>query len=353
MKSRKAQSAALLIGVISALIVIYIIFLPSEDRLDMIGENESERAVSDDEMILLQAEEIIMEHIGRDEIEHDLPSVNLYTSTSAHILTEENTIYVKRGMFDKAGYEKEFKITDMENTENVLISFSVMKSKGRLAIIINEHEIFNNEIDQVNIEPLKISKDLLSETNTIRLEVSGVGIAFWRTNEFLLSSFKLTADVTDISTQEAVLKFMVGTEEAGNVEKATLRFVPECQPQNVGMLQILLNNNEIFSSIPDCGVARPLQFSPILYYFDIDGDDMRDIERGNKLVNLTFFFTDDRKTKEAEIVINGKKTYMTRHEEVDWSANLDRYVESGSNSLKIIPEERLEIRRMLVQLGEE
>ena len=43
---------------------------------------------------------------------------------------------------------------------------------------------------------------------------------------------------------------------------------------------------------------------------------------------------------------------MTRHEEFEWSLILDRFLEQGSNSLKIIPDTRLEVRRLQVVLDD-
>ncbi|MCK5138396.1 MAG: hypothetical protein KAK00_01130 [Nanoarchaeota archaeon] len=387
-RNQRAQSgmnAAILIAIISGLIVLYIIFLPSGERLELIGENDSRGdSGSDDEKILIEDKSIIMEYIGEDEIDHDLPSVNLYTSTEASTIREENMVYVKNGLFDKQEKEIEFKVSEPENTKNVLISFYSKKKKGRLIITLNDHEIFNNEIEKVNVDPIKISKDFVAANNNLKLEASGVGMAFWSTNEFLLENFKITADVTDTSTRESVINFIVPQSESRNIEKARLRFVPECQPENVGTLEILINNHGIYSSVPDCGTPRPLDFSPTniitgenklvfrsdrgrylidqikittelkeassyTYFFDVDEDLIEDIEDDKKSVNLTFYFVDDKEDKEAEIIINSRKTYMTSHNDFEWSTNIDRYLEEGSNSLKIIPEERMEIRKLQVR----
>ena len=40
-KADSGMNAAILIAVISGLIIIYILFLPSDDRLELIGENDS------------------------------------------------------------------------------------------------------------------------------------------------------------------------------------------------------------------------------------------------------------------------------------------------------------------------
>ena len=103
-KSQSGMNAAVLVAILAALIVIYIIFLPSDERMDIIGENDTHGGDDDngEEKVLLEDEEMIMEVIGQDEIDHDLPSVNLYENEEANVLREENTIYVKNGLFDKA-----------------------------------------------------------------------------------------------------------------------------------------------------------------------------------------------------------------------------------------------------------
>ena len=50
--------------------------------------------------------------------------------------------------------------------------------------MLNNHEIFN-EIEKLNVEPIKVSKDFLATNNNMKIEVSGAGKAFWSTNEYL------------------------------------------------------------------------------------------------------------------------------------------------------------------------
>jgi len=261
-RAQSGMNAAMLVAIISALIVIYILFLPSEDRLELIGENDTDDDGEDGgdfEKILLEDKQLILEVIEEDEIDHELPSVNLYTSTSADVLREESSIYVKNGIFDKLEKEIDFRVETPENTKNLLMSFFVKRNKGRLLITINNKEILNKNIDEVNVEPVKIPKEYIAENNVLKIAVSGVGAKFWSTNEYLIENFKITGDITDTSTKESTLSFVVPRSESQNIEKAEIRFVPECQEANVGMLEILINSHLIFSSIPDCGVPRPLE----------------------------------------------------------------------------------------------
>ncbi len=389
-KSQSGTNAAILIAIISALIILYIVFLPTDERLELIGENDTNGNNDDDNggKLLVEDTEIIMEHFKEDEIEYDLPSVNLYTKTGAENIVSENAIYVKSSAFEQESKEIPFTIDDPGNTENVILSFFAKKNKGRLMITLNGREIYNSEISQVNVDPIRLPKSLLAEKNDLKLEVSGVGAAFWATNEFLLEGVKITADVTDLSATESELTFVVPKSEANNIDEARLRFVPECQPERVGILDIELNNREIFSAIPDCGNPRPLDFSPNLirqgentltfkteegrylidrirvtteleetpsftYFFDLDEDDFEDIQNEDKVVNVTLHFVDDDEDKEAEFIINGGlgKRSMRRHDDAKWSVTLIKdHLEEGSNSIKIIPQTRLEIRKLQIRL---
>ncbi|MBD3164924.1 hypothetical protein GF323_07030 [Candidatus Woesearchaeota archaeon] len=390
-KSQSGMNAAVLVAILAALIIIYIIFLPSNERLELV-DNESDFGGSgeDEDDILLEDKEIIMQVIGQDEIEHDFPSVNLYTSTEAEKLREENSVYVKNGLFDEQSKQIDFKVKDPDNTKNILLSFEAKKRKGRLIIVLNDYEIYNNKVEKVNVDPIKISNDYIGEDNQLSLSVSGVGAAFWSTNEYLLENFKITADITDTSTREAEIKFVLSEGEAGNIEKSELRFVPDCQPANVGLLTILINRNEIYSSVPDCGIARPLEFAPMYllrgenkltfstergrylidqikitndleeqpsytYFFELENDELEDIEDEQKKVNLTFYFVDDKEDKEAEIVINGMRSLSMRfHDAAVWSRIIPAdFLEAGSNSLKIIPEERMEVRKLQLTLEDD
>ena len=166
-KSQSGANAAILITVLSALIIIYIIFLPSDDRLDIIGENASETDEEDGENSLLEDSEIIMRFFKEDEIEYDLPSLNLYLKTGAETIVEENSIYVRNGIFEKEDKRIPFALDDPQNTQNILISFFAKKSTGRFIIKANEREIYNNHVEKVNVDPIRVPKDVIAKTNEL------------------------------------------------------------------------------------------------------------------------------------------------------------------------------------------
>ena len=92
--------------------------------------------------------------------------------------------------------------------------------------------------------------------------VTGVGWKFWRTNEYLLENIKISASVTDVSTRESEMTFQVSSTEKNNLDLVKLRFFADCDKNKVEPLQIYMNNERIFSSVPDCGSLRSMDISP-------------------------------------------------------------------------------------------
>ncbi|MFO8016622.1 MAG: hypothetical protein R6U32_05950 [Candidatus Woesearchaeota archaeon] len=345
-RSKKGQpsglsgaSAAVLVGVIAALIVIYILMIPPEDRAELLDENTTAdsgggTSLSGPNSTLLVESPGRLDYISQKEVEHTLPSVNLYTTTDAVVLQSRQSIYVKNAWFDKSKVNLTFSIPEIEHTEDILLSFNVKNRRGRLIMKLNGNEIVNNEFNSANAEPIKLPKRLLEDHNTLEIMVSGVGWKFWRTNEYILENIKITADVTDVSTRESELVFQVTGTEKNNLDRVFVKFFPDCDIKEVGPLEIVLNNNRIYSSVPDCGILRPLEVSPHLllsgenklkfsttegsylidnivvktdlkemvyptYYFEINKSIHDDIVEGDIDVILYFEFVGDTEQKKA------------------------------------------------------
>ena len=389
---KKAQSginAAVLVAIIAGLIVIYILFMPVSERKEILDINDSEEdgGGEEDENVLLLENPGRLEFIEKKEIEKPIDSLNLYTKTEAVVLKEINSIYVKNGIFDKLDKSFSFKVKDLEITDNILLTFIAKTHKGRLVISINGYEIYNDEINTLNIEPIKIPVESLKEDNVVDISVSGVGIAFWKTNEYSLEGIKITSEYTDKSGRESMNIFLVTESEEENIKEIEIRFSPECSPAKVGVLDVLINNRNIYSAIPDCGSLVMREFSPFyvvpgentvifraesgrylldqikitaklketpsyIYYFEMSNDQIKSIEEDKKDANLTLDFVDDIEVKEAEIVINGRRIYLSRTQDESYSRNINNYVKEGTNSLKIIPKRALDVREIRVELAE-
>ena len=61
--------------------------------------------------------------------------------------------------FDKRIKIVKFVIDDLDNVENVVLSFSAPKRKGILSIKLNGELIYEYDINKLNIEPIKLKKN--------------------------------------------------------------------------------------------------------------------------------------------------------------------------------------------------
>jgi hypothetical protein len=396
MAKKRGQSsgagAAGLVAVIAGLIVLYILFLEPSEREELLDTDSDGNKISDRDSeeaeiikILLDEEPGRLDYLKDDEFEINIPSFNLYKTTEAKEIERFNDFVVRNGWFDEKVSEKTFYIEDLENTENIILSFLAREHKGTLTIMLNDKEIFSNDLNTQNVEPIKLRTQELNEgENTIKLSVSEVGAAFWRTNEYVFEGMKIIGDITDISRQKTSNIFTVEAWKYNNLEKATLKFNPECIQSQTGLLEIEINNRGIFSGVPDCGLLNRYsvptgaldagvndvvfktskgsylidqieinleleELSSPLYWFELTEDEMENVTKGLFDVNLTMEFIDDDEDKILDINVNGHMRRIDQ-EEPDLTRNIDSWVEEGRNYIKLIPKKTVDIVGITIEL---
>ena len=206
---RKAQgglNAAILVTIIGGLIIIYILFLPEDEREALLENKTIDRGDDDDDEL---GEGILLrEFIGRidtvEEIEDkDIPNIFLFETTNAKELQRINPFIVRNGVFDEKIKTIDFGIDDLENVDNVILSFRAKKRDGTLTIKLNNNIIFENDIDSETVSPISLDRALLRDANTLEFSVSSVGFRFWKTNEYSLEDIRVIGDITDKSKQES------------------------------------------------------------------------------------------------------------------------------------------------------
>ncbi len=278
---KKAQetgsAAATVIGIIALLIVFYILFLPADERAVLLGEeppgsgssgtSSSDSGSSEEDLDIPDAVLLVspgkIDYTALDEYEYNLPSFTIYKTTNSVVLDSTNNFFIKNGWFDKTVKNFTFEIDELEHTEDILLSFIIGKKKGQLIISLNGNEIYNFEPKQLNIEPLELSKSYLKEgKNNLEFRVSDVGMQFWGTNEYTIENLKITGSFTDISRQESKNYFYITQEEGNSIKSATLKFNPDCKVSETGYIEVYLNNIQVFSGIPDCGILNTYMLSP-------------------------------------------------------------------------------------------
>src|SRR3989339_1717798 len=117
-KAQGGLNAAILVAIIAAVIIIYILFLPTEDRKDLLKQKSdyAGKSTSEDENIVLLSENVSrLDPVGK-VVDKDLPNVNIFETTNSKVLDNINPIYVRNGWFDKSEKIIQFTIQDFENT---------------------------------------------------------------------------------------------------------------------------------------------------------------------------------------------------------------------------------------------
>lgn len=387
-RGQSAAGAAVLIAIIAALIVGFIILIPPQERAKLLEEgtvNGTTDVPGVVEKKLLTVSPGRIDYLTEKEVEHPIPVVNIYARTEAKILAQKNVAYAKKGVFSEQTDVLTVVVPDLKHTKNMLLSLDVKEAEGKLIILFNGEEVFDDEVAAGSLAPISIPQNLLKEENTIAFAVSSPGLAFWRTHEISLDIIKVVADVTSVEAQSSRNVFLVSETEKKNLDKVTLKFQPSCNFQEVGLLEVRVNGKLIYSSVPDCDLAIvPIEFSPETlnqgenevvfktekgdyllthvmvkselkevefptYYFDLSYEEYRSVVEGDKRVRLALDFVDVVARKFGDLEINGHKRYFDT-KEVSHVLDLSDDIVQGTNSVKIKPRKTLEVRELRVDL---
>ena len=271
-----ASGAATLVAIIAGLIILYILFLPPQERAALLDGEAGNGArpvgvqtggyIDGNNIVIQDLKGIVFEdspgkidYTALGEFEHPLPPFTLFKTTDAKVLQEINPFYVKNGWFDKKSFNTTFMLTDLRNTENVMLSFVLGKHSGVLSISLNGIPIYEFEEQGVNPKPVSLRNELLKQENILEFSVSKVGAEFWKTNEYSFNEVKITGDITDRSKEKSTNTFYITKNEGENLERAYLRFLPECNIGTTGLLTIEINDRLGFQGIPDCGQMNEIE----------------------------------------------------------------------------------------------
>lgn len=292
-RAQSSSSSAIFLIILTVLMVLYILFLPPADRAELLGVGSGGGGVSGvpttNHPPQFQTYDLLEEHIGHlehrnnDERVHSIPSFRISTSSEGSSVKNTDSLYVRSSAFETFIENVTFRL-DTQLTSDVKLSFNVGNvADGRLIVLLNGYQIINEDLAPQTNKFISLPRDLLQTYNTLTFGVSAPGWAFWRNNEYQLSSLQITGNIKDISGSESEQVFFLSDEEIDNLERATLKFFADCVPSNVGRLTIEVNSRLLFSSIPDCNAPTTLEFDET-YLFRGENDITFKSEDGSYLI---------------------------------------------------------------------
>jgi hypothetical protein len=393
-KGQAAAAAATFLAILAGLLVVFVILVSPEDRDALLNDGVTDGGIEDsttdnvEEKILLEEYPGKVDYLSLDEVEHSLAAVRIYTNTESVTLKEKDSVYTKNGIFSEDVGEFSFSISDLDNTDSVVFSFAINDGQGNLAIIFNEEELYNSPITVGDSPIITVPDNLIAEDNVITFQVSSPGIAFWKTNFASLINLKVVGRYTDLGYQSASNTFLVSETEYDNLESLELQFQPDCDYDEVGRLIISINDYNIYSGVPDCGLSMvPIEFSPEVvyqgenqitfyteyeeyelshikimsqleeidyttYYFELSHEEEESVQDEDSYVELTLEFTDDTSEKTGYVSINGDRNHFDTRE-ISYAIDISDDIVSGNNAVQINPSTTIELRELVVELKED
>ncbi len=380
-KIQTGSPAAALIGIITLLFIFYILFLPPEERKALL---EEEAGVSPEDragQVLLDVPVGRLAFVPRTQFDHPLPNVYLVETRNAVVLGQENPFIVKKGWFGEQQKSMVFSVSDMENTENVILSFQAPERAGNLVIVLNGNKIFEGPVKVHNPPPVSLPKTLLRPTNTLEFSVTG---GFFSRKRYSLSDIKVIGDITDVQKQMSLNTFSVAPVEIDNFETGRIDFYPICEQKNVGILTMELNGKIISSSVPACEslnrqdlyaedlragkntlvfritkgsyrveqIRARIDIRPVkafVDFFDVKPSLYNSILDRQRSVVLDIEFVDDGRVKHARTNINGKFDIVDQRDP-KFTRDISAVVREGNNYIEIQPLTELDIAKLQVRV---
>ncbi len=385
-RGQSGNEAWVVIGLITLLLIFYILFLPPAERQKLLDDSTTYDSTTDGS-ISVANNTLLKERVGTLEahepiITHSLPASRIYESKKAVVFDEPNAFYVKRGWFSRKDNIIDFGVPDLANSDNIMLAYDTTVRTGILTVTLNEKVIFEGQIPR-SPAPIRLRKDLLQKDNTLRFSVNNVGFAFWSSNEIDFTNVKIIGDVSDVTRQKAQNVFAVSPVEKNNVVTATLEYTAECDEASAGPLSIMINDQRVYQGVPDCGGKNRAEINSaalqegsnalffettkgdyylsgmklttllkktrsFIGYFDVSDAVVQRAKDNTARVMLEIDFVDDKLPKRAQVNVNGHLTFIDQVEPF-YAKNLNAFVLSGPrNYIEVIPESSIGIPELRV-----
>ncbi|MFT4313365.1 MAG: hypothetical protein ACMXYA_03070 [Candidatus Woesearchaeota archaeon] len=373
--------------VLTFLIVFYILFLPPADRAALLdndvipGTGGTGTPTHTTRSSSAEFEEIFpgpgpVSAQTRTEYEHILGSFTLRGEFNARVIESYDDFSLYTTVFSQNVQTRTFHIDDLRFTENVLLTFNVPQAEGHLEVYLNGFEILSAQITSYNVGPILLRNQHLSHTNELEFRVSSPGLQFWQRNEYVIESLRIVGDIIDPERLRSTQSFDLRPVEVQQFQSAQLRFIPECQQLDASRLFISVNNNTIYSSLPDCGTVNIIpiprnsvregentltfetsdgaytidvvrvrtqldQDEGVTHFFELDTDFFTSSSANASIKSeyegfIDIQFVDDGRRKQAELLVNGVRVGVDTRQDV-FTRRIGEFLQPRNNYIQVIP----------------
>lgn len=389
--AEEGKAVGVLILIIALFMVLYIIFIPPEEREQLLYPNATlqEGTTAVEKLELLAESPGFVSPLKQEITEHNLMPVNLYIKSEPKTITLAQSLSITKGLFSKSFPTLYFNL-DMKDLKKVTLFFSVSKASGDLRISVNGNQFYSEEL-KPGVKIIEIPLSFLAEkNNALIFSVSSPGIAFWSSNSYILNDLGLKQEFELINSKEE-RTFTISQQEKDSLQSAVLSFFQLCNmkiPKQLAPLKIYFNDNPIpvistkircisqeqtIELKPEDFESGPNKLSFVLeesgdfsfnelkvlaeakqtdypsYTFGISKNQYDDIKAGTKKIQIELYLEDNKKSKNARISLNSGDIFM-QEKSSEFKYDIKDYVEQGSNFIRIVPNNEFVITGLKVTL---
>ncbi|MBI2148408.1 hypothetical protein HYU23_01910 [Candidatus Woesearchaeota archaeon] len=381
-KSKKAQregtAVAILLIVIALFMTLYILFIPPQERNQLLQKDTTETGV---EGGLPPKVELLAESPGlvtpttESATVHRIPSVNVFLKEEPKLITLAQNLFVSKGLFSKSFANLKFQTRDLDETTKLTLFFSVDQTTGgELRFKVNGNTVYAEEIKTPGVKIIEVAKSFLQDDNKLEISVSSPGVAFWKTNKYNLKDVGVKQEFERRNNEES-RTFVIPAQEKNNLKSVKIKYTQVCNfpmVKETTHLDILVNEqraheaeircittDDEFEIDPDLIIAGTntitfrlekgdFSFNLIkletetrtserpTFYFSLNQDQFNAIKNGKRNINLHMLLEQNRKQKNSRILINSNEILMQTDRNT-FDKDLRDYVLEGTNFIKIIP----------------
>ena len=369
-----AGNIATLVALIALFIILYILLLPQEDREELLyGEDGKVRGFVGGEEVLFSEFLGELDPLKKSkEVTHRVVDVNLFTSSEADAVTLGEGLAISSGFLNDKSQNLVFGLEDVNVVEQTNLYLVLGEAKGNLIITLNDHEIFNNEVNTNTQRLINLPLEYLKEVNDIGLSVSKGLFG----NKYEIKSAVLRKKLTS-RVGDAVRVFSVPVSEMKDVSKAEFSYDIFCSSGEKNILSIFMNDKLTYSDVPFCNLEREkteidssylksgnneVRFSSkgeyvvsnikiktlldeeksLERHFGIEDEVYMDVKRGFKDVMLVFEFSisDDRKI--LDLYVNENLIEINTNEDTYYET-ISSYLKRDNNLIRLEPKNSFEV----------
>ncbi len=388
---QEGKAVGTLILVIALAMLLYVLFIPPEDRDILLNQNGSSNTLStiNDKLELLSENPGFVSREQKELTEHNMIPVNLYIKNEPKSLNIAQSISITKGLFSKSFPTLHFNI-DKKDLSKVSLFFGVAQADGELRISVNGNQFYSETLSN-GVKIIEIPQAFLVEKNNeLVFSVSSPGLSFWSTNQYVLNDIGLKEEFELINSKEERM-FNIAEVEKDSLQSATVQFFQVCNmklPKSTVPLKVYFNDNpvpalstmirctstkqsfdldinnfktgqnKILFVLEEAGdftlnelkvVAEAKQTDYPSYSFAVSKDQYDNIKSGNKKVQLEINLDDNKETKIARIAVNKADVFM-QTKSSEFTYDLKDYIDQGSNFIRIVPTNDFAINGLKVTL---